>query len=167
LSADRGAGGGLAALAATGFGLGRFPFAPGTVGSAGAAVVLLAVGLAGDGGWPFGLAAQIVLVAVLTILSIPVCTRAEKVFGHDGSPIVLDEVVGQAAALVLLPLTPGIVLASFLLFRVFDIVKPFPANRAQHLPGGTGVVLDDLVAGLYANLVIQAALWAAPKILGG
>jgi phosphatidylglycerophosphatase A len=103
------------------------------------------------------------IVAVITlIISVPVSTRLEHKHGHDASCIVIDEVVGMQAILVAAqPTVLGVVIA-FFVFRVFDIVKPFPAAHAQELPNGFGVVADDVMAGLYSRLVmiVLAALWS-------
>ena len=71
--------------------------------------------------------------------------------------IVIDEVAGMTLSVLVLPLTARVLLAGFVLFRIFDVVKPFPANRLQALPGGVGVMIDDLIAGLYALLVLIIA----------
>jgi phosphatidylglycerophosphatase A len=72
----------------------------------------------------------------------------------DPGVIVIDEVAGMTLSVLVLPLTPPVLLAGFVLFRIFDVVKPFPANRLQAVPGGVGVMIDDLVAGLYALVVL-------------
>src|SRR5262249_9177012 len=85
--------------------------------------------------------------------------RAAKLFGtEDDGRITVDEVAGMLLSLVWLPALPVVMASGFLLFRLFDIWKPWPASRAEHLPGGFGVMADDLVAGLFANLVGQL-LW--------
>jgi phosphatidylglycerophosphatase A len=77
--------------------------------------------------------------------------EAERALGiKDPGAIVVDEVAGMAVSVLALPLTPGVLAGAFVLFRVFDVVKPYPANALQRLPGGPGVMIDDLVAGLYA-----------------
>jgi len=113
------------------------------------------------------LAAQLAAVAVVTFVGVIVSTRAEPHYGHDGSAIVIDEVAGMLVTFVAVSrgvdgiTDVWILLTGFLLFRIFDIWKPFPANRAQNLPTGTGVMTDDLIAGLYANLVLQViGRWA-------
>jgi phosphatidylglycerophosphatase A len=75
----------------------------------------------------------------------------------DPGAIVIDEVAGMALSVLLLPRTAGVLLAAFVLFRVFDVVKPYPANALQRLRGGAGVMLDDLVAGVYALVALLAA----------
>ena len=121
--------------------------APGTVGSLlGVALFLLA--------FPTGPGAT----ALLILLSIPAAVwlsgRAEVAFGQvDPKPVVVDEIVGQWVALALLPRTAWYVVGAFLLFRLFDIWKPFSA--LEELPGGLGVVVDDLAAGVAANICLQ------------
>ncbi len=148
----------LARLIATFFGAGRFPVAPATFASAIVAAIFYLLGpgpdpLARGRVWPE-------LIAILVLLPVAVWSahRAEKTLGHDASPIVIDEVVGMMIALWRLPRSWPWVLAAFLLFRVFDVIKPLGANRAQDLPGGFGIVADDVLAGIYALLVLQLAL---------
>jgi phosphatidylglycerophosphatase A len=152
----------LARLIATFFGAGRFPVAPATFASAIVAGVLFALGPGPAPqayGWP--LIEALVILALLPI-SIAAAHRAEKSLGHDASPIVIDEVVGQMIALWMVPRSWTWVLAGFLLFRLFDIWKPLGANEAQNAPGGFGIVADDVMAGIYACLVLQAALAWSP-----
>jgi phosphatidylglycerophosphatase A len=152
----------LAVLLATGLGLGRLPIAPATWASAATALALLPV-------WPRpGLPVFLAATLAVTLLALLVCGPAEKVLGHDAHPIVLDEVAGMMVTMCAVPaighthLSYALTLfAGFLLFRVFDIWKPWPADRAQALPGAFGIVTDDLLAGLYANLSLQllARVW--------
>jgi phosphatidylglycerophosphatase A len=113
-------------------------------------------------GW--SLPVQVAVLAATTFVGTWVSSRAERWYGEDGSAIVIDEVAGMFVTFlgVALPgtLTERLVVlgAGFLLFRIFDIVKPFPAGRAQDLHGGVGVMTDDLIAGLYANLALRAGL---------
>ncbi len=81
---------------------------------------------------------------------------------HDAGQIVLDEVVGQMITLILFPLTPKVMVLGFLLFRVFDVLKPPPARQLERLPGGLGVMADDVAAGIYAH----AALWVIVRFTG-
>jgi phosphatidylglycerophosphatase A len=143
----RGIGGAIALfLASAGF-AGRFPFAPGTVGSAVGCALWV---LAGRPGTPV-LAAAIVVGTVAAIWS---ADRSSALAGgKDPSWVVVDEVVGQWVALAVAPPTALLPLVlSFLLFRLFDIWKPFPARSLERLPGGIGIVADDLMAGLYAGI---------------
>ena len=148
-------------LVATVFGLGYAPIAPGTFGS----LPGLAFGwcLWKLGGTPLVAAGLIVVV----IVGVWAADRAEARFGkRDPGPIVVDEVAGQM--LTLLSLTPNarVLAAGFLLFRLLDILKPHPANRLEALPGSAGIMADDLAAGIYANLVLQAAVHFLPGVMG-
>ena len=154
----------FAVLIATGFGLGYLPIAPATWASAATTLVLFAV-LPGVG-FP-ALAAWTVAVTVLALL---VCGPAEKTLGHDAHPIVMDEVVGMLVTVCGVPAIGhphppyAITLAlGFLLFRIFDVWKPFPVGRAQALPGAFGIVTDDILAGIYSNLVLQILARAMPS----
>jgi phosphatidylglycerophosphatase A len=95
------------------------------------------------------------LLAVVTVLGTWAAGEAERALGgKDPGAIVVDEVAGMTLSVLTVPLTPAVLLVGFLLFRVFDILKPFPARDAQRLPGGLGVMVDDLLAGLYALVVV-------------
>ncbi len=98
---------------------------------------------------------------IVTFLGVYTAGEAEKIFGRKDSPrIVIDEIAGFLWTLFLVGPTVYTVIAGFFLFRISDILKPFPARWCQdHLPGGWGVVMDDVAAGIWANLVIQAALY--------
>jgi phosphatidylglycerophosphatase A len=138
---------------ATGAYTGYSPVAPGTAGS----VVGLIIGyfLA-----PMWQREPMIFVALFVGAYVPGCLiagRAEQIFGeHDCSKIVLDEVYGMIATMFLNPLGWPWLLGGFLLFRIFDIIKPFPASLIDRkMPGGPGVMLDDLFAGIYANIVLR------------
>ena len=136
-----------ALLIATAFGAGYSPIAPGTAGSAVALAILWLV--------PFSATGLIVFFVVVTLLGTWAAHVAEAVVGtKDPGAIVIDEVAGMTLSVLTLPLTAPVLLAGFVLFRVFDVVKPFPAGRLQSLTGGIGVMIDDLVAGLYALIVL-------------
>jgi len=137
---------------ASGAYLGFVPVAPGTFGSVLALPLLIGVQRAG---WPA--AAVVVLIACASVLAVPVCARAGRIWGQtDSSRIVLDEVCGMLVAGALVPATPWSLGVAFLAFRVFDVVKPFPAGYFdRQVKNGFGVVADDLVAGVYANLVVR------------
>lgn len=144
----------LAVFIATGGGAGYSPWAPGTAGSLVGilpALLLSHVGLWGGLG----------LIVAVTLVGVWASALAERHFVRkDASPIVIDEIAGQMITLWLVPLSVGYVVAGFLLFRIFDIFKPFPARQLQdRLPGGWGVMMDDVAAGIYANLCLQAAFW--------
>lgn len=124
--------------------MGRAPLAPGTAASALTAVVLWLLQLSSP--------ALLALLIVVTALGTWAAEQAERALGGGKDPgaIVIDEVAGMTLSVLAVPLSLPALLVAFLLFRVFDVVKPFPANVSQRLHGGLGVMADDLVAGLYA-----------------
>jgi phosphatidylglycerophosphatase A len=131
---------------------GYAPIAPATAGSALVALV----------GWFLPvppLALTLALIAAGAMLAVWAAGEAEKEFGHDAKPIVIDEAVGQSLALLYVPHHPAAFLAAFLLFRVFDIWKPLGAREVQTLPGGWGVVADDVIAGLTACGAYHLGAW--------
>jgi len=101
----------------------------------------------------------IVAACVVVIVGIPVSSIVARESGvKDPGCVVIDEVAGQLFSMVLVPLRWQYVLASFILFRGFDILKPPPVRQLEKLPEGTGIVLDDVGAGIYANIVVQVLL---------
>lgn len=153
-------------LLATWFGAGYLPVAPGTWGSL--VAVPCAAGLLWAGDWPF----LAVGIAVTTLLGIWAGDSFEQL-SHikDPGPVVIDEVAGQW--LTILPLAvmgaaldPVVLIVAFLLFRLFDVTKPWPIRQLEHFPRGVGIMLDDLLAGVYAMIVLvgiaYAAGWIAP-----
>jgi len=145
-----------AKLVATGLGSGYSPIAPGTAGSiVGLLLFLPLAGLA----WPVQLAAT----AVLTLVGVFAAGRVARVVERkDPGLVVVDEVAGQWITFLALPVTPVTALAGFLLFRVMDIVKPWPARDLERLPGGLGIMADDVAAGIYAHLLLRAGLAVWP-----
>lgn len=146
----------LARIISTGLGVGYFPLAPGTMGSLAILIVY----------WicPEMNSLQLLLIIIgLTAIGIFTATITEQQMksklgqdrGTDPGIIVIDEIIGMLIALIAVPKTTFYLIAAFILFRIFDIVKPYPARKMEQLPGGWGIVLDDLVAGIYANLLIQ------------
>jgi phosphatidylglycerophosphatase A len=146
----------LARLVATAFGSGYSPLAPGTAGSA--LALLLFWPLAGAP-WSVQLAASGLLFFVGTAAA----SRVAKAVGKkDPGLVVVDEVVGQWLTLSGLPFTPLVVVAGFLLFRAMDMVKPWPARDLERLPGGWGIMADDVAAGIYAHLALRVLLLVWP-----
>ena len=140
----------IVTLFATFFYTGFFPFAPATF----ATLVFLALyWLVPGGDW---IATWTIFVPTL-VLSIPASSRMEKTHGKDPHCVVIDEVVG--IQVVLLGATPSLagVIAAFVLFRIFDVWKPYPIDKLQSLPGGWGIVADDVLAGLYSRIVLVLA----------
>jgi len=136
---------------------GYFPFAPGTIGSlAGLAAYLLVW-------WSQSLVVEMALIAALFGAGVWAGTIAERYFGGiDPGPIVVDEVVGMLITLALVPVGVSGAIAGFVLFRVFDVIKPWPARRLERLHGGLGVMADDAMAAVYANLSLRLLMWMLP-----
>ena len=160
----------LAVIIATGGGAGFVPIAPGTWGSL--VGLLIAYGLIAAFKQNVALLQNLLIVAsvVLAWAGIWAGTRAESVFGKkDSGQIVIDEVCGQVITFVFIaPFLAGLgeqwrwwMIPGFLLFRAFDIFKPFPINGLQSLTGGMGVMMDDVIAGIYAAALMSLALYFA------
>ena len=151
----------IALVLATGFGAGYGPLVPGTWGSL-PGVALAWIVERRLGGW--GVAAAACIVALVGTWA---ADRAAVQLGEkDPGRVVVDEIAGQLVTLCFLPATPQVLIAGFVLFRAFDIVKPWPARRLEALPGGSGIMADDLMAGLYANLILQGLAALYPALLG-
>jgi phosphatidylglycerophosphatase A len=132
------------------FGAGYAPVASGTVGSLVTAVAIWLLPLT-----PFRI---VVALVVVTLLGIWAGGRVERVLGRkDPGVIVIDEVAGMLLSMLGLPRSLPVLITAFLLFRLFDIWKPFPARESQALTGGMGVMVDDLIAGLYALVLVMGA----------
>ena len=142
-----------AKILSTCFGIGFFPAAPGTVTSMVAAL----------GYFFFPVLHNPMLLLFLVLLGTGVGIWAggvmEEHYGNDPSNVTIDELAGQWLALVALPEGAWPVALSFVFFRFFDIAKPGPVDALQRLPGGWGIMLDDLLAGFFANLVVRALLF--------
>lgn len=146
------------------FGIGFLPKMPGTWGSL-AAFGLYLMLLFGGVSLP-SLLVGIALFCVFCLLAVVISTQAERTLGHDSGHIVIDEVCGYILSVMFLPQSWLIGLYGFALFRVFDIAKPWPVSASQNLPRGWGVVMDDLLAGVYANIIIQILIKIYPKFFG-
>src|SRR5712692_4069562 len=166
------------ALAIATCGVGYFPIAPGTMGSlVGVGIYLLLLGgttrvslavleggnflrVWGDWGLSFLFICVLLLVVIgLSMVGIWAASRAERLFGRkDPGAVVIDEVVGQLITFVFVfPyfLGPVGIVIGFILFRAFDIVKPYPIRKLEKLPSGLGIVVDDIAAGLYAGIALS------------
>lgn len=136
---------------------GYFPVAPGTVGSAAGLVVYLLVW------WSRSPLVEVGLIVALFAAGVWAGTTAERYFGGiDPGPIVIDEVVGMLITLAFIPVGLSGAVAGFVLFRIFDVIKPYPAARLEKLHGGLGVMADDAMAAVYANVSLRGALWLLP-----
>lgn len=148
-----GASGKAVLVLSTWFGVGFLPVAPGTFA---AVAGFPLVWLTDRAGVFYGT----VFLAAFVLLAFWSADRAGKMAGQDDPPeIVIDEVAGLLVALFLVPLSLLSLSLGFILFRVFDIWKPFPLRRAEKLKGGLGIVLDDILAGMYANLALRLIQW--------
>jgi len=148
---------GWAHWVATFGGIGLLKPGPGTWGSA--ATVLLWWAIARNIPTQWQWIAALAACAIVTAIGIPAATREARASGReDPGHVVIDEVAGQLLALVFAPLHWKSLVAGFILFRCFDIVKPWPVRRLERLPAGTGIVVDDLGAGAYAWAVMQVLL---------
>ena len=140
---------------ALGFGAGLSPKAPGTVGTIVAVPIIMFIA-------SFGLLTHLLVAALICVSGVYICdVSAKKMRVHDHPGIVWDEIAGFAIAMLAVPLTWYWVSAAFLLFRFFDIVKPWPIREADHsLSGGLGIMLDDMIAGIFSCAIVHALRWA-------
>ncbi len=139
----------IAKFIATGLGSGFLPKAPGTWGSLGAILVFIFWAK-----WP--LKDQILLVVIVSLVGIYTADQVAKEEGEkDPKIVVIDEIAGQFLALIGLSPRPLILLSAFFLFRILDILKPPPVRQLERLPGGFGIMADDLMAGLLTNLILR------------
>jgi phosphatidylglycerophosphatase A len=137
-----------AKIIATFFYVGYLPLIPGTFGSAAALGMFILL--------KPGPLAQYAFLALFLSLGFYFSGKAERLFdSKDPKYIVIDEVAGMFLTLLFVPLDFKLLVIGFLLFRVLDTIKPFPADRLQRLNGSAGIMLDDIVAGLYANIILQ------------
>ncbi len=141
----------LALLVATAGGAGYSPIAPGTAGSA-VGIVIFWFTRAWPLAWQTGL-----LVAISLVGTWAASVAAEHFGREDPGQVVVDEVAGQLLTLIATGASLAGMALGFFVFRALDIVKPWPANRFERLPGGVGIMADDLMAGVYGNLALQIA----------
>jgi phosphatidylglycerophosphatase A len=127
---------------------GRSPFAPGTAGTVVGVSSIFCEGA--RTAWYLAASAAVIVIGIWT------AGRAEVLLGKkDAQSIVIDEIAGYLISMVLVPSGWMHVVAAFILFRMFDVIKPWPLKRLQDLSGGVGVVFDDVGAGIYTNIVLQ------------
>ena len=138
-------------FAATFFYLGKLPFAPGSWGSLGALALWLFL--------PLSFSVHLAVILILFILGVYSSNKvAEEMDDHDPSEIVIDEAVGMGISLFMLPHSLGLYILAFILFRFFDIFKPSFIYRIQNLPGGWGIMLDDVLAGFFTLAIVTGFL---------
>lgn len=144
----------LARVIATVGGLGYLPVAPGTFGSLAAVLAFLCFPTYLP---PFWFTAALLVSTLIAVWAAQRLAQAGE--NDDPSEVIIDEVVGMAVTMAYLPLNAFTLAAGFVLFRMFDIVKPFPVRQVEKLHGGWGIVLDDMMAGVYANLLLRAGIY--------
>jgi phosphatidylglycerophosphatase A len=136
---------------ASGLFSGFSPIASGTVGSAVGLAIYFIPGFE-----------QVYVIlpvcALVYFMGVRTAESMEKVYGQDPSEVTIDEVLGMWVSLLFLPKKILIAVIAFFVFRILDIVKPYPARRFDNTPGGSGVMLDDVISGIYTNLLIQLAV---------
>ncbi len=148
----------VAIVLATFFGVGRIPFAPGTFGSLPGLALTFAARASGV--WWLEAAILVLLFGA----GVWAATAAERHFGRiDPGPVVIDEVVGMMLTTLFLPIGWFGAGVAFFVFRACDVVKPFPANRLERLPGGLGVMSDDVMAGIWGLAAMHVLVWAFPQ----
>lgn len=144
-------------LFASGLFTGYAPIASGTVGSVLGLLIYCLPGFES----PFVVLPTIVVCFVLGVFA---STRMEAVYGNDPHEVVIDEIVGMWIALLFLPKAILPALISFFLFRLMDIIKPFPANKFNAMSGGFAVMMDDVIAGIYANVILELVFFIAARV---
>lgn len=150
---EAGAAGKTALVLGSWFGSGLAPLAPGTSGTLAGLPLVLVMGRLG------GLRAAI-FVLVFIALSVWAAEASRRILaGQDPPVVVIDEVAGFLVALLLVPLSVATACLGFVLFRAFDVFKPYPIKKLERLGGGVGIVADDILAGVYANLSLRALLF--------
>jgi len=141
----------ISLLIATFFGIGYLTTFSGTVGSASALAILWFLPPV-TGLWLW------IGLPLLFLIGVWASAAAETVLGHDANSILIDEMVGQWLVLAVLPKKPLVWIIGFALFRVFDVLKPFPIRHSQKLPGGWGIMIDDVLAAIYVVILIRIGL---------
>lgn len=152
--------GGLAVFIATFGYVGYFPIAPGTAGSLAGLLLYAVVRWAGTP------AVELATMIAVLATGIWAASGTERALDRkDPGPVVIDEVLGMLMTLAFMPLSWGGIAAGFVLFRILDVIKPFPAGRLEHLPGGLGIMADDAMAGVYGQIVLRMAIATWPAWL--
>jgi len=130
-------------------GVGYMPIAPGTFGSLAGLIAYFAVFRS--------LYAHVALICASLIAGFIVCRRAKEIFGsEDPKEVVIDEFTGMLITYLFVPISPVNIALGFILFRLFDITKAYPARRLELVKGGAGIMLDDILAAVYANIILIA-----------
>lgn len=140
--------------------VGFFPIAPGTAGS------LAALGLFAFVRWVGMPVFELSMIVAVFAIGIWAASGTEVALGRkDPGVVVIDEVLGMLITLAVMPLSIGGIMLGFLLFRILDVIKPYPAAQLEHLHGGLGIMADDAVAGIYSHLLLRLCVWLVPAWL--
>ncbi|MGD9899593.1 MAG: phosphatidylglycerophosphatase A [Calditrichaceae bacterium] len=136
----------------TGAGSGYAPFAPGTAGSLVGLILFYLI--------PFSSEAWLGIITLIFFVGVWTSSEIEKNHGTDPGLVVIDEVAGIWISLIFLPKTIPVFILGFLFFRIFDIWKPAPARQSQDLKAGWGIMIDDVIAGIYSNILLQIIVYS-------
>lgn len=147
----------------TGFGIGYCPWAPGTAGSLAALLIAWFIAVM----TPAPSVILLALILIFTAAGIAGVNRLEKQWGKDPQKVVIDEYAGMWTSLLFTGFSWKTMLIAFILFRFFDISKVAGIRKTEQLPGGAGVMADDLLAGIYSNIVVQALVYFYPSLING
>jgi phosphatidylglycerophosphatase A len=132
----------------SGFFSGYIPFAPGTFGSLVALLIYLIPGIENP-------TILLLLISLFSVIGFSVGTKFEAVYGKDPKQCTIDEFVGMWISLLFIPKKIWFILLTFIIWRLLDIIKPFPANIAEKFKGGLGIMLDDIIAGIYTLVIMH------------
>jgi phosphatidylglycerophosphatase A len=146
-------------ITSTSFGIGYIGRGAGTVAAAATCVVWYALGVTGINNY----IPALIVTLLITALGIWSGNMVESIWGKDHNRVVIDEVAGMCITLLWVPVSPLNICLGLILFRLFDIFKPLYIKRLENLPGGWGVMFDDVLAGIYANLILQLFLRFNPN----
>ena len=151
---------------ATGFGVGYSPFAPGTMGALVGVLFLvpnLFISTWFNGSYLID-PVLVLLILVFFFIGVKATNELEPEWGHDPQKIVIDEIIGFWIAMIAVLYTAWTLFVGFVLFRIFDIWKPLGIRRMEKFNGGWGVMMDDVLAGIYANIVLQILVFSFPNL---
>jgi len=139
-------------LIGSGFYSGFIPFAPGTFGSFVALLIYLIPGFENP-------TILLFVISLFTVLGISLGTKFESIYGKDPKQCTIDEMVGMWISLIFIPKKIWFIVIAFVIWRVLDIIKPFPANVAEKINGGMGIMLDDIIAAIYTLAIIHIIIY--------
>jgi phosphatidylglycerophosphatase A len=142
----------LEKLLGTGFYTGYLPKMPGTWGSLAALIIFLVPGFENP-------ALMIFMISLFIVIGVPIATKLEGIYGTDPKECTIDEVVGMWITLLFLPKKIWWIALAFVIWRVMDIIKPYPARKLESVKGGWGIMLDDIMAGIYSFISIQLVIY--------